>query len=68
MYKYYLIYEYHDTYVCEFCTIDRLEDYLNSLKKQYKYDRDFRYTIIYGKEVIVMNNFNESDEYERMIR
>ena len=53
MYKYYLIYEYHDTYVCEFCTIDRLEDYLNSLKKQYKYDRDFRYTIIYGKEVIV---------------
>lgn len=51
MYKYYLIYEYHDTYVREFCTIDGLENYLNRLKKQYKYDRDFRYKIIYGKEV-----------------
>lgn len=51
MYKYYLIYEYHDTYVREFLTIDSLENYLNNLKSQYKYDNDFTYRIIYGKEV-----------------
>lgn len=51
MYKYYLIYEYHDTYVCDFYSKSELEDYLDNLKSQYKYDNNFRYKIIYGKEV-----------------
>lgn len=51
MKKYYLIYYYHDTYDVEFFTKFELENYLNSLKEQYKYDSDFHYKVIFGEEI-----------------
>lgn len=56
MKKYYLIWYYHDTYFEEFYRKYELDDFLNSLKQEYKYDNDFHYRIIYGEEV------GESDE------
>ena len=50
MKKWYLIYEYHDTFVSEFYSKDELYRYLEQLKETYKYDSDFRYRIIYGEE------------------
>lgn len=56
MKKYYLIWYYHDTYFKEFYRKFELNNFLNSLKQEYKYDNDFHYRIIYGEEV------GESDE------
>ena len=51
MEKYYLIYFYHDTFFDEFTSMELLNNFLNVLKENYKYDRDFHYKIIVGKEV-----------------
>lgn len=50
--KYYLIYYYHDTYFCEFYRKFELDNYLNSLKQEYKNDNDFSYRIIYGEDIL----------------
>ena len=50
MKKYYLIWYYHDTYFEEFYRKFELDNFLNSLKENYKYDNDFHYKIIYGYE------------------
>lgn len=51
MQKYYLIYNYHDTYFIEFNTLYDLTCYLDDLLSFYKYDSDFSYKIIHGFEL-----------------
>ena len=58
MNKYYLIYEYHDTWVRDFDTKEELDKFLKILKNNYKYDRDFKYNVIYGKE---LNDYKVGD-------
>ena len=52
MEKWYLIYQYHDDHIVEFDDEDSLNDYLNTLKDTYKYDSDFKYKIIQGREMV----------------
>ena len=52
MEKWYLIYQYHDDHIVEFDDKDSLNDYLNTLKDTYKYDSDFKYKIIQGREMV----------------
>lgn len=49
--KWYLIYQYHDEHIVEFDDKDSLNTYLNTLKDTYKYDSDFKYKIIHGREI-----------------
>ena len=46
--KYYVIWEYHDTNVEIFDTLEDVKKYINHLKDVYKYDNDFSYTLICG--------------------
>ncbi len=48
MYKFYLIYYYHDTYVYEFNNWEECEKFLKKIKEEYKYDRDFHYKVVKG--------------------
>lgn len=48
MYKWYLIYTYHDLYFSEFNSENECLEYLEQLKQEYKNDRDFHYRVIKG--------------------
>lgn len=48
MYKWYLIYSYHDLYFSEFNSEKECLEFLRHLKEEYKNDRDFRYQVIKG--------------------
>ena len=48
MYKWYLIYSYHDLFMCEFNSDRECIDYLEHLKEEYKNDSDFHWQVIKG--------------------
>ena len=54
MKKFYLIYQYHDDFVYEFDNLEDCNEYANRLKKEFKYDSDFRYSIVEG--VVIETN------------
>ena len=48
MYKWYLIYSYHDLFMCEFNSDWECIDYLEHLKEEYRNDSDFHWQVIKG--------------------
>lgn len=51
MKKFYIIWQYHDTFVAEFNSNLDMIDYLEHLKEEYKNDNDFKYKVIFGEEM-----------------
>ena len=52
MNKYYIIWEYHDTFVQEYDDFKLFMNALHTLIKNYKNDSDFKYKAICGFEMV----------------
>lgn len=52
MNRYYIIWQYHDTFVQEYDDFKLFINALHTLTKNYKNDKDFKYKVICGFEMI----------------
>lgn len=55
MKHWYLIWTYHDLYMKEFYKENELNMYITSLLNKYKNDPDFKFKVIYGEDVNIVD-------------